>query len=218
MRGYAKIAEKIETELKNNLLYESVFWPVTEEKLAARFGVSRMPVRVVIARLERENLLVRRNKTGTRPRVPNLEEIAQIFEVRLMLEPAVTVAATGQMTASDLRGIRNHAELCDKYNRLGNKKLAARHDVVLHRKIAVVSGNKYVLAMLESLSILTRIFIAFAAESKRDHLRNPDSHLKIWAALREKDAGAAGRAMFAHLDWSRQRLRELADKKERAKV
>lgn len=75
--------------------------PLTENALAARFGVSRTPVRDALRRLQHDGL-VHRDGRGflVRPRSP--EEIIQIYEARILLEGAVSRAAADRRTMTDL--------------------------------------------------------------------------------------------------------------------
>lgn len=210
MRKYAVLFDEIERELKDHLLYESDFWPTTEERLAARFGVSRMPIRTVISRLERERLLVRRNKKGTFPNVPDEKAMLDIFDVRLMIEPELAAVAAEGVDADSLRELEALAVNCSERHAVGDRRMAATHDVGFHRLLAELSGNGRVVGILEELSIATRVRIAFSQDQIELLKRrvNPNSHERIVAKLADRDPKGARRAMFKHLDWSRRLLRK----------
>jgi DNA-binding GntR family transcriptional regulator len=77
---------------------------LTENGLAAEFGISRTPVREALHRLEIEQL-VERAARGVRVRDSSPEEILDIYEVRITLEAAAAKQAA--LRASEL----DHARL-----------------------------------------------------------------------------------------------------------
>lgn len=79
--------ERVYETLRDELLGTS-FSPykrLTEESVAARFGVSRTPVRDALARLQTDGLLVKRDGALFRY-VPTLQEFTELYELRLALE------------------------------------------------------------------------------------------------------------------------------------
>jgi len=63
--------------------------PLIQEDLAQRFGVSRIPIREALKQLETENVVIVRPGEGTFVAIPDLAIVAEIFEIRLQLEPYV---------------------------------------------------------------------------------------------------------------------------------
>lgn len=74
---------------------------LTENGLAARYGVSRTPVREALGRLEHDGL-VQRESRGFIVRRRSPEEIIQIYDARILLEGAAARAAAERRTLSDL--------------------------------------------------------------------------------------------------------------------
>lgn len=79
---------------------------VTEFALAAEFGVSRTPVRAAMSRLEYDGLL-ERDARSVRVRVMGAQEVLDIYEVRIALEPAAARAAAARRTDFDLARLRS---------------------------------------------------------------------------------------------------------------
>jgi DNA-binding GntR family transcriptional regulator len=80
--------------------------PLREEELAARCGVSRTPVREALLRLERE-YLVRRTE-GQRSYVADwsMDDIAEMFALRAMLEGHAAARAAVRIDAEALERLR----------------------------------------------------------------------------------------------------------------
>ncbi|WP_461188674.1 GntR family transcriptional regulator [Arthrobacter sp. Z4-13] len=82
-RSGAEVYERLRTELRSGRI--SGWDRLAEEPLAARFRVSRTPVREALTRLVSEGLLERRNG-GIYLTLPSFEELAGLYELRVTLE------------------------------------------------------------------------------------------------------------------------------------
>ncbi|MFD1382974.1 GntR family transcriptional regulator [Rhodanobacter aciditrophus] len=71
---------------------------IRQELLAEEYDVSRMPVREALKRLDAEGLLVFQNNRGATVTKHSLEEIAEIFDVRTLLEVDLFARAIPKMT------------------------------------------------------------------------------------------------------------------------
>jgi DNA-binding GntR family transcriptional regulator len=99
-------------ELKTRALYEHLrddlvagsFAPgdrLSELQIGLRYGVSRTPVREAFSRLENEGLLDRAGSVLTVPR-PSVEEVLDLFDVRISLEGAIARCAAERHREGDL--------------------------------------------------------------------------------------------------------------------
>lgn len=61
--------------------------PLRQDELAAQLGISRTPIREAIARLQAEGLAVVERNRGATVFRPSPDELKQIYEVRMLLEP-----------------------------------------------------------------------------------------------------------------------------------
>jgi DNA-binding GntR family transcriptional regulator len=124
-----------------------------QDELANRLGISRMPVRQAILRLENEGLVVQRPNRGATVTLLGSDEILELFEMRSVLEGWAFRIAVPQMTAenrdevarlitvldeaqSDIaRWVERHNELheylcqCAKRPRLATAARHLRHSV-----------------------------------------------------------------------------------------
>lgn len=85
---------------------------LVQEELAARLGTSRLPVRDALRRLERDGL-VEPDGRGTYHVVSwGPEELADLYEVRLLLEPRAAARAAPRLGPRELAELRRlHGEL-----------------------------------------------------------------------------------------------------------
>src|SRR5690606_23078002 len=78
-----------------------------ETELAARYGVSRGPLREAIRRLESRKLLERIPHVGTRVAVLDASDLAEIYRVREALEGMAARLAAENMTADEIAGLND---------------------------------------------------------------------------------------------------------------
>ena len=85
---------------------------ISEDELADRFGVSRMPVREAIRLLSAKNLLESIPYVGTTVRILTSDEISEIYLLRSVLEPMACKKAAEHIKEEELEKLRHiQAEL-----------------------------------------------------------------------------------------------------------
>ena len=76
--------------------------PLRQERLAAELGVSRIPLREAIGRLEAEGLVTSVLHKGAVVSSLSLDEISELFEIRVQLETWLFELAVPKLTEDDL--------------------------------------------------------------------------------------------------------------------
>lgn len=88
---------------------------LSEPRLAARFGVSRGPLREAIRRLEERKLVTRTLRQGVRVIVPSRTAAIELFEIREVLEGLAAREAALRRTPAEIEELRamlaRHAEV-----------------------------------------------------------------------------------------------------------
>lgn len=97
------IGIQVAQELRRRIL--AGLYPVgiklQQEQIAAELGVSRSPVREALGQLEAEGLVVLTPQKGAQVAPISQAEIAELFELRLLLEPHLLALAIPRMTEAD---------------------------------------------------------------------------------------------------------------------
>jgi len=152
--------------------------PISEVRLAETIQVSRTPVREAVRRLVGENVL-EVTVQGVRLYLPSVEDLAEVYYTRAILEGAAArLAATidGAALARRLRMILAEAEsMLDKDDHDGFARLNGR----FHGAIVASSGNRRIRELLHSLET---IIVRYRRMSLLypDHLqRSYEDHVKI---------------------------------------
>jgi DNA-binding GntR family transcriptional regulator len=89
--------------------------PLRQDVLAEELGVSRIPVREALQRLESEGLVVHQPHKGCVVTSLSPEEIEELFDLRAMLEPELIRHAVARMTPADLDEAQR---VLDEYDRV----------------------------------------------------------------------------------------------------
>lgn len=94
------IASDIRERILNGDLAEGV--TVRQEALAEEYSVSRMPVREALKRLDAEGLVQLTNNQGATVTKHSLDEIGEIFDLRILIEVDLFRRAIPVMTAAQI--------------------------------------------------------------------------------------------------------------------
>jgi DNA-binding GntR family transcriptional regulator len=180
-----------------------------EQSLADTLGVSRGPLREAIRTLEGRRLVERTPHAGVRVVQLSLEDVEQLLVTREALEGMACRQAAENMTAPEIRQLRETAGRIDKMLQQGpGAVFAGGADNDFHRQIALGSRNRWIARLLcEDLYSLMCLYRMQAvhrppAKSRATHRE----HLDIIECIHARDADAAEAAMRLHVRNGRDRL------------
>jgi DNA-binding GntR family transcriptional regulator len=167
-----------------------------QEELAERFGVSRLPVRDALLRLEAEGLVVVYPNRGAFVVELSVDEVREIYDLRLLLEVDAFQRAVSRMTDADLERIES---ACDAAERGAVGPAWGALDRAFHQVLYAPSARPRQLALIEALrGTVDRYWWAY----QELHAHTADwvrDHRALVAACRRRDAATAGRLLEDHL-------------------
>ncbi|MBV8961899.1 MAG: GntR family transcriptional regulator, partial [Hyphomicrobiales bacterium] len=99
---------------------------LSEEELAREFSISRTPVRRVLGRLEAEGLIEARHGVGHIVTLVRIEELAQIYRLRMELAVLIGRLSPIAREKADLDRIRALIERCDRLSKEPEYKALSR--------------------------------------------------------------------------------------------
>jgi DNA-binding GntR family transcriptional regulator len=190
------------TEVIRTAIFSGEFQPGVVYKngeLAARYGVSRTPVREAILELESKGLVSIARGVGFRVNTPTAAESREVTEIRQVLEGWAMGEVAGRMTDEAL----NQAELLlDRVTQAAESSNLATywsHDRAFHDYLVRQAGNERVAALLAEYRDTQRIPVLgrIAREGSLPD-RNKD-HIQLLQALRAGDADLASRLIREHI-------------------
>ncbi|SFG35761.1 DNA-binding transcriptional regulator, GntR family [Novosphingobium sp. CF614] len=171
---------------------------VRQDALAAELGVSKIPLREALARLEQEGLLINAANRGFFVRAMSAEEAEEIFALRLSIEPDAVVAAA--LAASEEERDAARAAL-DELNRAA----ADRLDEVGARNrdfhMALVRPGKRLLTtqLVERLHIMSERYVRKHLEPAGREDRAHLEHAVLMEAWLARDAERARTLIAEHI-------------------
>jgi DNA-binding GntR family transcriptional regulator len=187
-----------------------------EQELAARYRVSRSPVRDALLRLEQENLVTVLPRQGYCVNPISVADVKEIFSLRVLIEPACAAAAA-QAGDAALRSLDRFRGFIDEEF---DEPMFGKYNRSFHSAIAELSGNKRLAAA--ALSIAEQferlVLVGRATSDFPSAHRMCGEHDAIIDALQAHDADRASRLSHEHAEGTHVRLttaQELSGQAER---
>jgi len=212
VKVYEGVARQIERLISEGSLKPGDKLP-SERELAEMFRVSRSSLRDGIRKLELLGLVEARHGEGTIVRdlsadslvspiasmlVRKRQLVAELLDVRKMLEPPLAGRAATNASADDI------VHLADILRRQGEKvrrgELAIEEDSEFHYNIARAARNSVIMKVLDVLMGLLRKTRERSLQVGGRLQRSFAGHRRILRAIERRDAAAAEAAMRRHLE------------------
>jgi DNA-binding GntR family transcriptional regulator len=167
-----------------------------QEALAERFGVSRIPVREALRRLEAEGLVVVHPNRGAYVSRLDAAELQEIYDLRIMLEGDLLARAIAKFSRDDLATIGRAMMVAEDS---ANGPRWSEFDDAFHLTLYAPARRPRQLAMVATLRGAVKHYrrAHHALPAKMEEwLRD---HRHILAACRRGDVGAACDRLSRHL-------------------
>jgi DNA-binding GntR family transcriptional regulator len=170
-----------------------------QEVLAAELGVSRIPLREAFRRLEAEGLLTIAPHRGAVVSVLSLGEIAELFDLRAMIEPDLIARSCRGLTD---RALANSAKILADYG-----WAFAQRDVVawgtlntaFHLSLYQPVNRPRSLGLAQSLLGQTDRYTRMQLLLTSGESRAEDEHAALLQACRDRDASRAAKLLAQHI-------------------
>ena len=179
---------------------------VSEQELAARFEVSKTPVREALATLRSEGFVRTFPRRGYQIVPLTIGDMNELFDVRTILEAGAAELAVDRITDAELNGLQRLAKVA--YDRAEQPTLRRfiQANREFHLAIARAAGNERLLQLVDrQLSELERFFY-LGARSRDLNSEVKGDHLQIVEVLRARDPAAARKILIEHNNQTRRGL------------
>jgi DNA-binding GntR family transcriptional regulator len=179
---------------------------ISEQELAARFDVSKTPVREALATLRSEGFVRIFPRRGYQILPVTVRDMTELFDIRTILEAGAAELAVARISDAELDRLEQLAQVVYDRSEQPSLKRFIQANRDFHLAIAAAADNTRLLQLLErQLDELERIFYLGA------RLRDVNSevvgdHTKIVRVLRSRDPAAAREAMIEHNEQTRRGL------------
>jgi len=223
-RIYEDVVSQIHELIKDGRLKAGDQLP-SERELAETFKVSRTSVREALRALETQGLMVTRTGMGTfvadlpteslvellaKLLIEAKDALADIFEMRKLIEPQIAALAAERASKSDIEGMR---EILKKQrDQISQGVMAVEADAEFHFSIGQATQNQ---ALQKLVSGLMELLSHSREESLQTPGRSEDSlasHERILSAIENHDRNGARKAMLNHIEKVEQNIISDKDK------
>jgi DNA-binding GntR family transcriptional regulator len=184
---------------------------LVERRLAESIGVSLASVRDALQQLDHEGIVIRLPNTGTFVTELSSKKLADMIDVRLLLEPPTMIAASRKMTEDHVDELRNLADQIDRVARNNEFYQLFVTDFAFHQRVWQISGNETLEKLLKQLCTPAFAFLMIVNSVKRHDLANRvTSHHVVVDALSSGDERRIEACMREHILTSKLALADLA--------
>lgn len=177
--------------------------PLIQDDLAKRFGVSRNPVREALRMLSAEGLVTISPGEGASVTRLRSEEVAELYELRLTIEPGLSEAIVAQARAADVAELRGLVDEMDQTTDISRwLRLNYRFHLTLYRLV----NRPHTERILAGLLTLVQPYSLVNVEQLGGRPRANTEHRDMVEAIRESDAESLAALIRGHLTSARDQL------------
>jgi len=180
--------------------------PIFEGEIAERLEMSKTPVREALGMLVHERFVDVRPRQGYRVTDVTLADVQEVFQLRLLLEPAAAELAAERAKPEHLQILRASVEDADG---IAAEDLVKRAGT-FHSTIADASGNRRLSISLRHLfDEMHRLrFIGLSADTAKVDVSVPIEHRELLDALLKGNHHLAREIAQRHVESDRMRMFE----------
>jgi DNA-binding GntR family transcriptional regulator len=168
-----------------------------QEDLARRFGVSRIPVREALGRLQAEGLVEHFANRGSVVASRSVDELLEMLEIRIALETCALRLAVPNLTASDVKAAR---DVMRRYDASESPRQWSELNLEFHMLLYRPCGRPRLVRMIEELvrgvSIHLRQYVSHTVGRKQPQAEHKD----ILKACVERQAERAAALLERHIE------------------
>ncbi|MBF8779136.1 GntR family transcriptional regulator [Pseudomonas fulva] len=179
--------------------------PVRQDDIAQAFNVSKIPVREALKRLEAEGLVAFHRNRGALVTKMSEPDLAQFFEVRVLLEVKAIRLAVPNMTEQTF----SHAEgICAEF--VGEDDIGrwAELNWALHACLYEPAQRPFLVGLIRSIHDKVERYLRMQMSLSAGKDRADHEHRQIVAACRARDVEAAAKLIEDHINGVCQSLYE----------
>jgi DNA-binding GntR family transcriptional regulator len=184
-------------------IVDGKFFPnerLVEADLVRRFGGTRAAVRLALAVLEQQGLVVRERNRGARVRLVTERDAVEIIEIRAMLEALVARHAAQRATVTDLERLRSRLADMEALSATNDLVRYSEANTEFHAEIARIAQHASTERLLAGLRVQTVVFQFRPLFEPGRAAEVDQEHRALIAAIASGDQDAAEVAMRRHVD------------------
>jgi DNA-binding GntR family transcriptional regulator len=184
--------------------------PLSEIRLAAEFGVSRTPVREALRTLIGEGLVQVLPGRKIRVSLPDLDDIREVYDVRIVLESEAVRRLPRQPKAAKETLTAMRRACADSDRALAAKDLPglATANEAFHRALVAALDNRRLQAQYDNVHDLIELYRHHSLRSDDWAAAGVEEHKELLRLIERGHNDAAIRLLASHIETARQVVSE----------
>lgn len=171
---------------------------VVETHIAERLQVSRSPVREAIRLLIQRDLLVE-DADGVRVFQPTQRDFAELYEMRLALEPVAAERAAENAHSTCVAALHENVKQTEQALALGDWDSIVALNKEFHECIWQMSGNRRILKAMQEITDLVQFYWRALLDIPNLDIQIVGDHQQIVQYIERRDSAGAHTAMKQHV-------------------
>lgn len=207
-----KVFEALESEILKGELERGE--TLSENKISARLGVSRTPVREALQRLEQEGLVKTEQGKGAVVLGISQGDLLDIYEIRIRIEGLAARYAARNITDEQAKEMLDLVELQEFYAMKNDSQNLRDIDSKFHSMIYKFCTSRILTDTLTSLHHRIERFRRMSVEMGGRGNLSVEEHREIAEALASHDEDKAESLLIEHIKNARDKLFEVVGEKD----
>ena len=180
-----------------------------EPALAARFGVSRTPIREALLHLSAAGLIEHRARRGTFVARIGPRRLMEMFEVMAELEAMCATRAARRATEAEIAALRQAHEACRTAAGAGDVDGYYYANETFHERLRAASHNGFLIEQADALQKRLKPYRRLQPRARDRVATSFDEHEAVLAAIEAGAPEAAAEAMRGHVAVQGERFTDL---------
>lgn len=173
--------------------------PLRQEALAAELGVSRIPLREALQRLEAEGLVALVPHRGAIVAQVPVEDLAELFALRALIESDLLERAVPQATPTDLERARSAAEVFAQAVTRGRTAQLGEANSRFHAALYAPARRPRTMEVVERLHMQCDRLLRLQLTLTDGGAQAVREHEALWRAVAAGDAARAAALLREHI-------------------
>ncbi len=181
---------------------------LVETELAARYGVSRGPVRDALSELSRVGLTVDLPRRGTFVSSLTEHDLEEVYVIRRAIEEAAVRLAIERAGDDEIGALFAALQAVEAAYAGDDLAVAWEADMEFHRACSRLSGNRRLMELFDLLASQTVLLMRTSLQSHASLAWTPpvEVHRRIAEAIAARSVEGAVEAVGAHYQYTQDRL------------
>jgi DNA-binding GntR family transcriptional regulator len=199
------VADRLRVRILDNELAEGD--TLRQEAIAAKYAVSRIPVREALRQLEAEGLVVFHRHRGAVVSRLNVNEVGELFDLRILIERDLIRRAVPRADEADLDNCLTHLEASEEAFRSGGVRQWGELNWKFHEALYRPAGRDRSLNLAQMLNLNTDRYVRIQLSLEHAALeRAMSDHRRLYKLYSDRDAEGAVAMLDEHLAKARDAL------------